>query len=234
LPLEPQRVHAVGEVDALLGGQPLHHRHAVVEVSLDGQDAGAIGEGLHQLRGGDLAAGEDDQRADAGGRAVGGQRRRGVPGGGARHRGDGLAVGDHLLDRRDQHGHSQILERAGVGVAAELDPEILQAERGAVALRPEEVGPALVHRDHVLVADVGVYPLALAPDARAEGPLGAQVAIVEQLGPFLRGALLERREIVADLQQVLAARAAKDDLVEPVLARASGDAAKHGAIGSHP
>ena len=125
LPLEAQRVHAVGQVDALLGRQPLHQRHAVVEVAVDGQHGGPVGQRLHQLGGRDLAAGQDDQGADAGGRAVGGQGRRGVAGGGAGHRLDRPAVGDHLLDRGDQHRHAQVLERAGVRVAAELDPEVV-------------------------------------------------------------------------------------------------------------
>ena len=165
LSFHAQRVHAVGQVHALLVGQALHHFHAIVEVAFHGQHGGAIGQRLHQLRGRDLTPWQQDHGADAGGCGVGGQRRRGVTGRRAGHRGDGLAVRDHLFHRGHEHGHAQILERPGVRVAAHLDPEILDAQLAAVALGPEQVAAALVHRHHVLVADVRVNPLAFAPHA---------------------------------------------------------------------
>ena len=183
LPFEAQRVHRVGQVDAAVGGEPLHDGHAAVEVGVEREHERAVGDRLHQLRGGDLAARQEHDRADAGGGAVGGERRRGVAGRGA---GDGahrLAVGDHLLHRRDQHGHAEILEGAGVRVAALLDPEILQAELAAEAIGPEEVGAALVHRHDHLVAHRRGDPLLLAPHRRAVGPGGALVAIVEEAHP---------------------------------------------------
>ena len=171
LTFDAQRVHAVGQVHAFLVGQPLHDGHAVVEVAVECQHGGAVGQRLHELRGRDLAARQDDHGANAGRGRVGGQRGRGVAGRGAGHGRDLLAVGDHLLDRRHQHGHAQILERTGVRVAAHLDPQLVDAQLLAVALRPEQVGAALEHRDDVLVADARVDPFALAPDAGAVGPL---------------------------------------------------------------
>ena len=50
LAFEPQAVHRVGEVDALFLGQPLHDRHAAVEVGVEREHAGAVGERLHELR----------------------------------------------------------------------------------------------------------------------------------------------------------------------------------------
>ena len=163
LSFHAQRVHAVGQVHAFLVGQALHHLHAIVEVAFHGQHGGAIGQRLHQLRGGNLASRKQNHGADASSGGIGRQRRRGVAGRGASHGRDGPSVCDHLLDRGHEHGHAQILERPGVRVAAHLDPEILDAQFAAVALGPEQVAAALVHRHHVLVANVRVNPLAFAP-----------------------------------------------------------------------
>src|SRR5262249_6272644 len=110
--------------------------------------------------------------------------------------------------------------------AAQLDPEVRDAELPAVAVGPEEVRAALEHRDHVLVADVGRDPLLLAPDARAVGPERLLVAVVEELDPGRGRAVAQGVEIVRDLEQVAAARAAVEDFVERVAAVAAGDAAE--------
>ena len=229
LPFEAQRVHRVGQVDAALGGQALHDRHAAVEVGVERQHERAVGDRLHQLRRGHLAARQEHDGANARGGAVGGERRRGVAGRGAGDRAHRLAVGDHLPHRRDQHGHAEILEAAGVRVAALLDPQILKAELAAEALGPEEVGAALVHRHDLLVAHRRGDPLLLAPDGRAVGPRRALVAIVEQLHPGGGRARLERVHVVRDLEQIAARRAAIERLVERVGAGAAGDAAERGA-----
>ena len=68
----------------------------------------------------DLAARQEDDGRDAGGGAVGRQRRRGVAGGGAGHGADRRCRSAIIcLTTRDQHGHAQVLERAGVAVAAQ-------------------------------------------------------------------------------------------------------------------
>ena len=59
LSLEPQAVHRVGEVDAPLGGEPLHDGHAAVEVGVERQHRRAVGQRLHQLRGRHLAPRQD-------------------------------------------------------------------------------------------------------------------------------------------------------------------------------
>ncbi len=117
---------------------------------------------------------------------VGGQRRRRVAGRGARDRADAGAVGDHLLDDRDEHRHAEVLEGPGVRVAAHLHPEVVEAELLAVPFRPEQVRAALVHRDDVLVAEVRADPLLLAPDARPVRPGRALVAFLEQAHPARR------------------------------------------------
>ena len=101
-----------------------------------------------------------------------------------------LPVGHHLPDHRDEHRHPEVLERSGVRVAAQLHPHLLDAR----CPRPkrsaqEQVRAALVHRDDVVVADLGAHPLLLAPDARAVRPRRALVALVEQPHPR-RGAAI--------------------------------------------
>ena len=91
----------------------------------------------------------------------------------------------------DEHRHAEVLERTRVAVAAELDPEVVDADLLAVALGPEQVRAALVHRDDDVVGQLGHDPLALAPDARAVRPGGSLVAIVEELHPRRAAAIRE-------------------------------------------
>ena len=233
LAFEPQAVHRVGEVDAFLRREPLHDRHAAVEVGVEREHERAVGERLHQLRRRHARARQDDDGRNAGCRRVGGERRRRVTGRGAGDGADVAAVGDHLLDDRDEHRHAEILERPGVRVAAHLDPEILDPDRLAVALGPEDVGAALVHRDDVLVADFRTDPFLLAPDARAVRPRGALVAIVEEAHPRDRAAVPQGLDVVRDLQQLPAGGAVVNRLPDGMLAVAPGGAAKDGAVAAH-
>src|SRR4029077_16158845 len=109
-----QAVHRVGEIDVTLLGDLLHQRHAAVEVGVEAEHEGAVGERLDELGGGDLVARQQDDGGNAGGGAVVGQRGGGVAGGGAGDGVDLLALGDHLLHHRDQHGHAEVLERPSV------------------------------------------------------------------------------------------------------------------------
>ena len=233
LAFEPEAVHRVGEIDAALCGQPLDDRHAAVEVRVEGEDEGAVGERLDELRGRDARPRQDDDRRNPCGRGVGGEGRRRIAGRGAGDGADVAAVGDHLLDDRDEHGHAEILERSGVRVAAHLHPEIFDADLAAVALGPEDVRAAFVHRHDVLVADLRADPFLLAPDAGAVRPRGPLVAIVEEAHPGDRAAVPQRVDVVRDLQQLAARRAVIDRLPDGMLAVASGDAAKDGSVGAH-
>ena len=91
-PSSAQRVHRVREVHALALGELLHEPHAAVEVGVDREHERAHRERLHELRRRDLAARQDHDRADPGGRRVRRERRRGVAGRRARDRADRLAV----------------------------------------------------------------------------------------------------------------------------------------------
>ena len=180
----------------LVLGDLLHHAHAAVEVRVQRQHQGAVGDGLDELGDGDLALGQQHDGLDAGRGAVDRQRRRGVAGRGAGHRLDRRAFADHLLDLRHQHRHAEVLEGPAVGVAAELDPEVVHADHLAEALGPEEVRAALVERDDVVVVDLRQDPFLLAPDAGAVGPLGGLVAVLEELHPRLGAAVGQRLHVV--------------------------------------
>ena len=95
-----------------------------------------LASGCTQLRRRHLAARQDHDRRNAGRRGVGRERRRGVAGGRAGDGANAAAVRDHLLDDRHEHGHAEVLERPGVRVAAQLDPEIVEAELAGRAARP--------------------------------------------------------------------------------------------------
>ena len=65
--------------------------------------------------------------------------------------------------RRHEHRHAEVFERAGVAVAAQLHPEVVDAELRAVALGPEEVRAAFVHRDDGVVGARRARPTRACP-----------------------------------------------------------------------
>ncbi len=92
-------------------GQLLDDRHAAVEVGVEPEHQRAVGEGLHELRRGDLAARKQHHDRQARRGAVRRQRRARVAGGSA---GDGLDREPALHGQphhADEHGHAEILER---------------------------------------------------------------------------------------------------------------------------
>ena len=141
----------------------LHDLHAAVEVGIEREHDRAVRDRLDQLRHRDLAARQEHHRRDPGRRRVGRERRRGVARRRARHRRNRLPARDHLLHHRHQHRHAEVLEGARVRVAALLDPQILDADLAAVALRPEQVRVTLVHRHDVLVVDLRAAPIPSCP-----------------------------------------------------------------------
>ena len=210
LAFDAQRVHRVGEVDQTFGGELLHDFHAAVEVRIEPEHQRAVRQRLHELRGRDLVARQEHHHGQARRRAERRQRRAGVAGGRA---GDGLdleALLNGLAHDADQHGHAQVFERAAVAVAAQLDPQVIDADFAPVALGPEEIGAAFVHRDDHVVGQLRHDPLALAPHARAVRPLVVPVAVVEQLHPGGTAAVLQGLDVVDDLQQAVALGAAVD------------------------
>jgi hypothetical protein len=90
-------------------------------------DAHPTPAGLDELLQRDAVGGEEDDGRDPHGGAVGGERGGGVPRGRAPDAGDGArqrraAEAVHLAD---QHGHAEVLERARVGDAAVLHPQVV-------------------------------------------------------------------------------------------------------------
>ena len=227
LPFDAQAVHRVGQVDAVVLGQLLDDAHTAVKIGVQRKDVRAVGDGLDELGGAHLVLRQKDDGRDARRRRVSRQRRAGVPGAGA---GDGLdrVVGQrhHLLNHADEDGHAQIFEAAGVAVAAQLDPQVGQANLLAQSLGPEQVGVALKHADDVVVGQVGDEPLFHGPDAAAVGPLAAAGALVEQGLPLLGAALAQGLQRVVDLQQAAAGGAGVDDIVNRIAAGAAPETAK--------
>jgi hypothetical protein len=226
LPLDPQAVHRVRQVNSVVLRDLLDGGHAAVEVGVQGENQGAVGERLDKLRGGDLVAGQKNDGRDARSRSIGRERRRSVAGRGAGDGVDRLAVRDHLFYDRDQDGHSEVLERAGVGVPALLYPEIFDTDLFAVAIGPEEVGVAFERRDDVLVVDEGNDPLLLGPHSGAVGIGVLAAAIVEEFDPRGRCPGSESVDVVVHFEQITARRAAVDHLEQAELARAAVDALK--------
>ena len=183
LALHAQGIHRVGQVNGGILGDLFDYGHASVEVGVQGQHQRAIGDGLDELSGGDLASGQENDGGDSRRSSVGSQRCGGVASGGTGHSADGLAIRPHLLHHGDQHRHPQVFEGAGVAVTTQLHPQVLDSQLPAQPLGQEAVGIALVHGDHILILHLGADPLLLAPHARAVGPLVGADALVEELHP---------------------------------------------------
>src|SRR5262249_15990849 len=152
-----------------------------------------------------------DDGLDAGSGAIGGERGGGVTGGSASDGLDGSAFRNHLFDLGDQDRHAEVFEGATMGVAAEFDPELVDADHFSKAPGPEEVCAALVKRDNVLVVNFGENPLLFAPDAGADRPLVAFIALFEKLFPAGGVALAQGGEVVLDFEQGAAFLAMVDD-----------------------
>src|SRR5262249_29134380 len=125
-------------------------------------------------------------------------------------------------------------ERAGMAVAAELDPQVREPQRLAEAIRPKQVRAAFVHRDDAVVVELRHHPLFLAPDAAGVRPAVAALALVEEARPARGIALFERVQVMANFQELAALGAVVDDLLDVVAALTASDAAKcttvfHGA-----
>jgi len=87
-----------------------------------------------------------------------------------------------------------------------LIQQVLDAELLAVAVGPQEVRVALVHRHDVLVVDEGHHPLLLPPDPGAVGVDVRRVPVVEELDPRGGGARPQGVHVVLDLEQIPAGR----------------------------
>ena len=60
LPFEPETVHGVGEVDSFFGREAFDNCHTAIEVRVESENLGAVGQGLHKLGGGDFASWKND------------------------------------------------------------------------------------------------------------------------------------------------------------------------------
>ncbi len=185
------------------------------------------------MGGGDFAPGQEDDGRDTGCGAIGSQGGRGVASGGTGYGPYRLAVGDHLLDHRDQHRHAQVFERTGVAVAAQLDPQVFHTDLLPQPLGPKAVGVSLVHGDHVLVGHLGADPFFLAPHPAAIGPFVGADALVEELYPGSGATGLQGLDVVLHVQQPTALLAAVDDVVDRIALIAATNALEPGVVGHH-
>ena len=151
LALYPVGVDRIDQLDRVLLGELADDRQGVVEVSLEGDDAGAVHERLGELADRDLALRDDHRAAQPGPGRVGGGAGRGVAGRGADHR-----LRPPALGPRDRDRHPPVLEASGRVRALELE-----MDAGADPLR--EPGRLDQRRRALLEADHGVARLERQP-----------------------------------------------------------------------
>ena len=105
LALDAEGIDGIDDGDGLGLADLADEPQGIVEIAVDGDDVGAVHEGLGELAHRDFAGGQQDDAGDAGARGVGGGGGGGVAGGSADDR---LGA---VLDRlRYGHGHAAILE----------------------------------------------------------------------------------------------------------------------------
>jgi len=116
--------------------------------------------------------------------------------------------------------------------ARHLDPEIIQPQGSAVALRPEKVGVALVQGYDTLAGYLGTHPFPLAPDPAAIRPAGGTRALLKEGFPGGRGGCPKRRHVVLHFEQTPAARATVDHVQHRVPAWAAAYTLEPGPVAS--
>ena len=104
-----------------------------------------------------------------------------------------------------------------MGVAAELNPELVHTDHFSEALRPKQIGAAFVDGNDILVINLRQNPFFLAPDARAVRPLIAFVALLEKLLPGSGITLGQSGGIVLDFEERIAFRTLVNDGVQRIL-----------------
>ena len=212
-----EAVHGVGEVDAVVGGDLLHDLHATVKVGVEGEYDAAVGNRLDQLGNASLPGGEEYDARDTCLGAVSAQGCGGVAGRGAGHGVDFVnLLFNNVVHLAYENRHAEVLEATGVGVAAKLHLEALDAhflgERGGVKQR----APAFAHGHDVFNRHVGEHHFALAPDAAHVGRFKAHAAFGEELLPFVGALAGESCTVVFDFEQASVDLAAVNDVGQRV------------------
>ena len=164
-----------------------------------------------------LAGGQEHDARDAGLGAVGAQSGGGVAGRGAGH---GVNFVNLLLDDMvhlaHENRHAEVFERTGVGVAAKLHLEALDAhflgERGRV----KERAPAFAHGDDVFDRHDREHHFALAPDTAHVGGFETHAAFGEEFLPFVGALAGECRTVVFDFEQAAVHLTAVNDVGQRV------------------
>ena len=204
LTFHAEAVHGVGEVNAVVLRDFLDNLHATVEVGIEGEHDASVTDRLDELCGTCLASREEHDGGDAGLCAVGAEGGRSITRGGAS---DGVNRVDVLLDDvvhlAHENRHAEVLETAGMGVAAKFHLEASDAEFLGQGGGVEERTPAFAHGDDVFHRHVRQNHFALAPDAALVGGFKAHAAFCEQLLPFFRTAFGESLAVVFHFQKAV-------------------------------
>ncbi|WVZ00514.1 hypothetical protein V8G54_026583 [Vigna mungo] len=122
LPLQPQTVEGVSQIDRQLSSDFSNQLHAPIKISVDTQHKGAIGNGLNKLGKRDSISRQKHNGRNPCRSAIRGQRCRCVTGGSAADTNDGAVHFSQAIDLANENGHAEILETAGVAYSAVFDP----------------------------------------------------------------------------------------------------------------
>ena len=118
-----------------------------------------------------------------------------------------------------------------MGIATELQPQLMHPEHLAETFGPEEVRAALVKRDHIVVADLRQDPFLFTPYTGPIRPFGGFTPVLEEFFPILRAALCKGLHIMSHFKKRTAVSTAIDDRVQRVFSPALRvDALKPGSI----
>ena len=217
LAFHAEAVHGVREVDAVVGSDLLDNLHATVKVGVEGEYDAAVRNRLNQLGNASLAGGQEHDARNAGLGAVGAEGCRGVAGRGASHGVDFVnLLFDNMVHLAHENRHAEILERTGVGIAAKLDLEALDAhflgERSCVKQR----APAFAHGDDVFNRHIGEHHFAFAPNAAHVGWFKAHAAFGKELLPFVGALACKGVAVVFHFEQAAVHLAAVNDVGQRV------------------
>ena len=218
LPLQPERIDRVHQVDAQPVGDLPDSMHGIIEVADDLDRQGPVIQRLRQLAVGDLSRADEDDRPEpqVGRRAVDRQRRRRVPRARAGH-----PMSRYHASMRECRRHTIIFEASGGVHALVLEPEAggFEADVPGDLVGGLEEGLAFADGDDELGGSEG-EEVAEPPDAgevegiEAGGPSGLE--LVEAAGDG------EVVPVVDDVDEIGANRAGEMSLVDGEGGRAGG------------
>ena len=217
LAFDAEAVHGVREVNAVVLCDFLDNLHATVKVRVEGEHDAAVANRLDELCCTCLAGREEHDRRDAGLGAVGAEGGGSVAGGGASDCINRVNVlFDDVVHLADKNCHAEVLEGAGMGIAAKLDFEASDAEVLGKRSCIKKRAPTFAHGDDIFDRNVRENHFTLAPDTAHVFGLEAHAAFGKELFPFFRAAAGECCAVVFDFEQASVHLAAVNDVGQRV------------------